>query len=204
MSSSKKEPPKSLGELLSDPHFIFTILSLIMSLCVFLYYLFQLMFRTDWKATTPTKDRTAVTSRDDRFRKLNSSQNKNPGAPKQPTASVQAQAGKTSGGSSTAEQELAAAEEKAAELLSRIQARMAANKMGNTTGEPGAPEPRVPPPAPEPLPKAKPSLSSMIDDDDDEPVDLVMNAKSSDHSSGAAAKSGGLRHRRPAAKVDSQ
>eukprot|EP00331_Platyophrya_macrostoma_P010504 CAMPEP_0176417040 /NCGR_PEP_ID=MMETSP0127-20121128/6668_1 /TAXON_ID=938130 /ORGANISM="Platyophrya macrostoma, Strain WH" /LENGTH=188 /DNA_ID=CAMNT_0017797157 /DNA_START=162 /DNA_END=728 /DNA_ORIENTATION=- len=46
-SKRRAQEQKSLSELLEDPHFIFTILSLVVSLGVFFYYLFQLLFRTE-------------------------------------------------------------------------------------------------------------------------------------------------------------
>ena len=39
--------PKTFAELLADPHFVFTILSLCLSLSVFFYYLWQLLFAKD-------------------------------------------------------------------------------------------------------------------------------------------------------------
>lgn len=43
---------KAFSELITDPHFLFTLLSLFASIAVFFYYLFQLLFRTnDFRAT---------------------------------------------------------------------------------------------------------------------------------------------------------
>lgn len=43
--------PKSLGELMTDPHFVITILSLCVSISVFFYYLYQLLCNEqDWNA----------------------------------------------------------------------------------------------------------------------------------------------------------
>lgn len=47
---TKSTEPKSFNDLITDPHFLFTIFSLGASVCVFFYYLFQLLFRTkDWR-----------------------------------------------------------------------------------------------------------------------------------------------------------
>ena len=52
--AGSKEPKvqKSLGELMMDPHFVFTIFSLLISVSVFFYYLYQLLCNPqDWNAT---------------------------------------------------------------------------------------------------------------------------------------------------------
>ena len=61
MAPKSQQPPKSAGELMTDPHFLFTMFSLLASVCVFFYYLYQLLFRTkDWRTGdtyTPTASR---------------------------------------------------------------------------------------------------------------------------------------------------
>lgn len=51
-SKESMSEPKTFSELIVDPHFVFTLFSLFASICVFFYYLFQLLFRTNnngWK-----------------------------------------------------------------------------------------------------------------------------------------------------------
>ena len=68
MSATDPEVKKSIGELLMDPHFVFTILSLVLSLGVFLYYLVQLLFARDEDESAKSIQERAQVARVDRER----------------------------------------------------------------------------------------------------------------------------------------
>lgn len=63
-----KVPAKSLSELLSDPHFIFTIASLCVSLGIFFYFLYQLLcaIRRGERPGSTSAENTASTDSVDR------------------------------------------------------------------------------------------------------------------------------------------
>ena len=188
LPSSKNTPPKSLGELLTDPHFIFTILSLIMSLVVFFYYLYQLLFKTDWKGDTPSKARAATTAtRAEGFKKANS---------------TAAAAGRTSADKQKEQTSQVSDEAKFAELESRVTERIAArkkeveealqslkqqeasNELSQKTG-----------------PSAKTKTTTSVNDID-ESLDVTMDNNRKASQPSAAADSSTVRHRKPAAKID--
>jgi hypothetical protein len=186
-----------------DPHFVFTLFSLVMSLSVFVYYLFQLMFRTDWKATTPTKARSSTKSAEsaDEFRKLNNTGGGAQAAKKRllPASSSEKRVVAPSGDDALPpEQELSEAVSQADRILARIQARMTANKMESVAArqQTSSLAEHSEPAAPKEVPRRRP-LSSVIDDDD-EAVDITLDAKLTT----APKESSGLRQRR-AAKAES-